>query len=143
MAHQFAKGKAMEVKEAERWRLKPYDHALQLKKATAQNFVDKIKFAKLEMGFSADLAESICICHSFRNDLYHIGLRHEYILNSLARFYFWCACQFLATYPITWWGFTFGQELPERAKKYLVISMDFKPEGSMFAQNVLTDAVSV
>ncbi len=128
MAHQFAKGKAADVKQEEKWGFKPYPHSLQLRKATGQNFVDKIKFARLEMGFSEELTETICFCHLFRNDLYHIGLRHEYILNQLSRFYFWCACEFLKAYPITWWGFTFGQDLPERATKYLKVSLDFQPK---------------
>ena len=96
-----------------------YKEMSALERALDQYFGPKVKFAKIEGKLSAETAESIMALHTFRNEVYHVGIRHEPVLPTLAVFYFRIACDFLGAYepPFLSWGSK--MKLPERARKYL------------------------
>ncbi len=115
--HQIAVGQASELKAFSYLREK-YAHAAALEKALGRSFEDKVKFAKLEGNLSDEVAQTVSIMHGFRNEVYHVGLRHEPILPAVAVFYFEAACTYLARYEPRFIGWGSNQKLPERAAKY-------------------------
>lgn len=60
--------------------------------AKGQNFDDKLKVMESLGVMSADERAFSAICHEYRNQLYHVGLNHEAIMQALARYYFLLAC---------------------------------------------------
>jgi hypothetical protein len=116
--HQIAKDKSMELRHFSYMR-EGFEHTAVLEKALGRGFDDKVRFAKLMGIVSGEMAETIQLFHLFRNDVYHIGLQDEAVLQVLAAFYLKTACDFLSSYdaPFISWGSY--QKLPERAKKYL------------------------
>ncbi|RVI34229.1 hypothetical protein [Sinorhizobium meliloti] len=115
--HQIAKDKQSELSSFMH-RDKPYVHAAALKAALGQHFEAKLKFAKKSGKLTDDASDSIAIFHSFRNEVYHIGVQHEAILPAIARFYFKLSCELLESYKPTWFGYSFDMQLPERSKKF-------------------------
>lgn len=115
--HQIAKDQADRVKSF-RHVERDYTRKDELAAALGKSFDAKVKFARLEGNLSEEFAQTINLLHSYRNELYHVGLQHQPILQGLAEFYFDTACQFLAGYIPRglYWGS--AQKLPERAKKY-------------------------
>lgn len=95
-----------------------YEHAKSLEKALGQRFKPKIQFVVLLNKLSPDIGHSILLLHSFRNEVYHIGVKHQTILPMLSLFYFDVACQFLSTYSPPGLGWGSHLKLPERAEKY-------------------------
>lgn len=117
--HEYAKEKSREVK-ASAWRKEKFEHEKELEKALGRYFDEKVRFARLIGKLSYELSGSIRIGHLFRNDVYHVGLQHEAVLHAVASFYFGLTCQLCADYEIRSWGYSPGQAIPERAKKYVV-----------------------
>jgi hypothetical protein len=117
MLHQIAQDKAVDRKSMA-WRREEYAHQAALNKALGKAFDAKVKFAKIEGGLSEDVARTIAIMHGFRNEVYHVGVRHETILPALALFYFDVVCEYLGTYKVRRLGWGSNQKMPERAKKY-------------------------
>jgi hypothetical protein len=115
--HQIAKDKASDLKSFPYLR-EEYAHQDALNRALGRNFDAKLKFAKIEAGLSDETAQTITIMHSYRNEVYHVGLKHESILPALSTFYFDTACGYLAKYKPRGFGWGSGQTLPERLKKY-------------------------
>ncbi len=115
--HQIAKDRAVRLRSFYLLE-KDYTHKKELSAALGKSFASKVKFAIIEDNISEQFAKTINILHAFRNELYHVGLQKEEILQVLAEFYFDTACRFMARYtPLGLsWGST--QKLPERAKKY-------------------------
>lgn len=122
--HQYAKDKRNELK-AFSWRNETFEHEKALEKALNRYFHEKVKLAKLIGKLSEDVSESIRIGHLFRNDVYHVGLQHEAVLPTVAAFYFDLACQLCADYEVHSWGYSPGQPIPERTRKYLKDSRHF------------------
>lgn len=116
--HQYAKDKRNELK-AFSWRNDAFEHEKALEKALGRYFDEKVKFARLIGKLSQDVSESIRIVHLFRNDVYHVGLQHEAVLPAVAAFYFGLSCQLCADYEVRSWGYSPGQPIPERTKRYL------------------------
>jgi len=117
MLHQIATDKASERKMIA-WSGEDYEHQVALDKALGRNFDSKLKFAKIEAGLTDEMAQTIATMHGYRNEVYHVGLRHESILPALAPFYFDVVCAYLETYKIRGLGWASNQKMPERAKKY-------------------------
>lgn len=117
MLHQLALDKVSERKMYA-WRREVYAHQAALDKALGRNFDAKVKFARLEGSLTDEMAQTIMIMHGYRNEVYHVGLRHESILRALAPFYFDVACTYLGAYKIRGLGWSSNQTIPERAKKY-------------------------
>jgi hypothetical protein len=115
--HQIAKDKASDLKSYSFLR-EEYAHQDALNKALGRNFEAKLKFAKVEASLPEEIAQTITILHGYRNEVYHVGLRHEAILPALSVFYFDTACGYLGTYKPRGLGWSSNQKLPERAKKY-------------------------
>lgn len=113
--HHYAKEKRQELKA---WRKENYEHEKALEKALGRWFDEKVRFATLIERLSPEVGESIRIGHQFRNDVYHVGLQHEAVLPAVAAFYFQLACQLCANHNLRSWGYSPGQNIPERAKKY-------------------------
>jgi hypothetical protein len=128
--HRHAKEKRKQLK-ANSWRAESYEHEKALDKALGRWFDEKVRFATLIGKLSPELGESVRIAHQFRNDVYHVGLQHEAVLPVLAAFYFELTCRICADYEIRSWGYDPGQDIPERAKKYITADkffMNFKEE---------------
>lgn len=113
-----------------RYREKPYPYETQLRKAYLGSFSDKVAFARLEAGLDDKTARTFNILHGYRNDLYHAGLAHESILQTLAQFYFNTACAYLSAYEPKWFGGASSLKVPDRALKYFTSDRSFpgKPE---------------
>lgn len=116
--HQIAKDKKNEL-ERYPYRKEPYKDAAALEEALGRHFEPKVKFAKSLGKLSDEIAESVLTFHLFRNEVYHIGVRHEAVLPTLAAFYFNVACRIIEKYSPSYLGWGSDQKLPERAKKFL------------------------
>jgi hypothetical protein len=95
-----------------------YPHKQELADAMGQSFEAKLKFGRIEKMVTDEQARTVAIMHDFRNQLYHVGLQHESILPSLARFYFSVACGILSAFPGRGLSYGSATVVPERAKKY-------------------------
>jgi len=115
--HQIAKDQHLRVKHSP-YVARNFKHKKELEEAMGRTFEAKLRFARLQGQVTEEQSRTIAIMHSFRNEVYHVGLQHEAILPDLARFYFSTACGFLASYKGGYFGYTVGIELPERSKKY-------------------------
>ncbi len=115
--HQMAKDEQSE-RNSFLYRDKPYDLSAALEAALGQHFDSKVKFAKKVGRLDPDASESIMIFHSFRNEVYHIGVQHQAILPALAELYFQTACAFLCTYKPRGLSYNPRMTLPDRARKY-------------------------
>ena len=115
--HQIAKDKASNLKMYA-WQKETYEHQTALDNALGRNFDAKIKLAKIGGGLSDEIAQAITIMHGYRNEVYHVGLKHESLLPALAPFYFDVACGYLSSYRPKGLGWASNQKLPERSKKY-------------------------
>ena len=72
--------------------------------ATGQRFDKKVKFCKKAKKITAGQAEAIQICHKYRNELYHTGLKYNDIVWDLAWYYHEIATVLLAeVYPDHSW----------------------------------------
>lgn len=115
--HQIAKDKAADLKAWAHIREK-YTHTEVLEKAIGRAFEAKIRFARIEGKLSDEMAQTLSVIHTYRNEVYHIGLQHEAILPALAAFHFKVACDFVKSFNprgLGWWS---GARMPERAQKY-------------------------
>lgn len=119
--HKIAKEQASKLTSII-YRDQSYEHVSDLEKAMGRHFEPKVRFAVLTDKIDKEVGDSINIFHSFRNDIYHVGLQHEAILPQLAIFYFKIASDFLSSFSTNWIGWNPGQKLPERAQKYFEIS---------------------
>jgi len=115
--HQLAQDKQNEVRSW-MYRDESYEHTDALTAALGQHFEPKVKFARIVGKLGAEESETLRILHSFRNDVYHIGVQHEAILPAISRFHFKIACEFLGRYSPSWISYSPGMALPERARKY-------------------------
>lgn len=115
--HQIAKDKVSDLKLYS-YRNEKYEHQKALDKALGRNFDEKVKFARIDGKLTDELAQTITILHGYRNEVYHIGLKHETILPVLSLFYFDVVCDFLSGYRSRGLGWGSNLRLPERAKKY-------------------------
>ncbi|APG15078.1 hypothetical protein BKD09_42900 [Bradyrhizobium japonicum] len=115
--HQIAKDKASELKSFS-FRGETYEHQEALDKALGRTFPEKVAFARLTGEMTEEIAQTVLIMHGVRNEVYHAGLQHEAILPSLAVFYFDVVCGFLNGYRPLYFGWSSGQRLPDRSKKY-------------------------
>lgn len=97
---------------------KPYKHTSSLTRALGQDFAAKTKFARAIGLLSFEEAESIVTSHAFRNETYHVGVQHEEVLPQIANFYFTIVCSVLSRYEPQTLGWSSGQIMPERAKKF-------------------------
>lgn len=116
--HQIAKDRSSDLMMLSLLR-KTYPHEEALAKALGRNFDAKLKFAKIEKSLSDELAQTITIMHGYRNEVYHVGLKHESILPALSKFYFDATCTFLESYQPPRLSWNSGLQLPDRAKRYL------------------------
>ena len=96
--------------------------------ALGRNFDQKVKFAKKIGKLEDETGDTVIIMHGFRNEVYHIGVQHEYILPAISAFYFKIACEFLGSYVPSWIGYDSRMVLPERARKYFE-DQSFSMEG--------------
>ena len=115
--HQIAKDEQSE-RNSFPYRDKPYDLSAVLEAALGEHFELKRNVARKAGKLGADESDSIMIFHAFRNEVYHIGVKHEAILPALAELYFKTACEFLCTYKPRWLSYNPRMTLPERARKY-------------------------
>lgn len=96
----------------------PYAYAKELHSALGRDFSAKLKFAKVARKIDAATAGTVAIGHRFRNEVYHLGLRHEAVLPAVSAFYFEVGCAFLADYWPDSIGYVVGKALPPRSSRY-------------------------
>ena len=116
--HQIAADKSREV-NSWMYRDRTYEHAKALSAALGRNFDRKVEFARKTGRLDEETAGTIMVMHGFRNDVYHIGIQHEFILPALSEFYFTVACGFLGKFRPSWIAYSPREALPARAQKYL------------------------
>lgn len=68
----------------------------QRQNALGQRFDKKILFCRSMDKLSADQADAIQICHKYRNELYHTGLKYQNVIWDIAHFYYDIATSVLA-----------------------------------------------
>ncbi len=115
--HQIAKDKAREC-EFRSYLQKVCKHQSALNKALGRSFEHKVKFGRLEGHLGDEAAETIRTLHSYRNEVYHVGLQHERILPALSHFYLDVVCSSLATFEPRYLSWGPDLKLPARAQKY-------------------------
>lgn len=115
--HQVARQKADELKAFPHLGEK-FTAAKQLEEALGRAFEPKVKFARSLDLMKGEHAESILTLHTFRNEVYHVGVHQEAILGRLGIFYFKLACDMLGDFDPIFLSWSSSQILPERAKKY-------------------------
>ncbi len=108
------------------WKEDTYPHRKALDAAMGQDFGAKVKFARLNDKLSDEEADTLRIAHTFRNEVYHIGVEHEHVLPAIAAFHFKVACEVLERLTPYGFGWSSGMILPERARRY------FTGEGGQF-----------
>jgi len=65
------------------------------REATGTNLDAKFALLRRVGDLTESQARFVAICHSYRNELYHVGVRHDDILRHLAKEYLQLACDFL------------------------------------------------
>lgn len=115
--HQIAKDMQSKA-QAGKYRENPYEHADALRSALGQHFGPKVKFAKLIGKLGDEESETIMTLHSFRNEVYHIGVQHEPVLPAISRFQFVVTCNILSRFSPAVISYTTDMKLPDRACKY-------------------------
>lgn len=96
---------------------KPRFTPAQRSDATGQRFDKKVKFCKKLKKITAGQAEAIQICHKYRNELYHTGLKYNDIVWDLAWYYHEIATELLAeVYPDHSWSS--GAEVTAAVEKH-------------------------
>ena len=128
--HQIAKDTENELGWFYR-RDEPYAHAADLEDALGRDFGPKVRFAQKIGKLEPEVSETLNVFHTFRNEVYHIGLQHEAILPTITKFYFHLGCDFLGSYSPRSISFSPGMALPQRAEKYF--------HGGRFFNNAITD----
>jgi hypothetical protein len=119
--HRIAANKDIELRQWHQAR-QTFPHAEALTKALGRNFDPKLQLAALLKIIGAEAQETLRICHTFRNEVYHVGVEHEAILPELARFHFNVACSFFSALPVPGLGWSSDMRMPDRAKKYFTAS---------------------
>ncbi|MGO7402994.1 hypothetical protein [Rhizobium ruizarguesonis] len=140
--HQIARDQQSRLK-AYRHLDEKFQYRKELEEALGRSFEGKLKYARIEGQVTDEQSRTITIMHSFRNDLYHLGVQYEPILPDLARFYFSTACRFLAGFKISWFSYSSKTVLPDRAKKFFPQSskhFSARPEDFRNACNTLDEA---
>ena len=115
--HQIAKDKATES-ELLSYAQKEYKHQSALNKALGRSFDHKVKFARLEGHLGDEAAQTVGILHSYRNEVYHVGLQHERILPALSHFYLDIVCDYLAAFDLPYLSWGSNTKISTRAQKY-------------------------
>lgn len=115
--HQFALDKKRFL-TAYSYSSKAYKYHYQLDAALGRSFKAKIKFACLSGLLTEQEMESLLILHHFRNEVHHIGVKHEVILRALAGFSSKLTCDFFTRYEPQSLFWLSDLTLPERVHKY-------------------------
>jgi hypothetical protein len=115
--HQIAKDQSSRIKMFHHLE-RDYAHKGVLAEALGRSFDAKLKFARVEGKLTEEESRTFDILHSYRNEVYHIGLQHQEILPDVAEFYFVTACRFLERYEPRGLSWGSNTKLPDRAKKY-------------------------
>lgn len=116
--HRYARDLSHHLQEPA-YHPRPYAYKEPLRKALNQYFEPKVRFARVTGFLSAEEAQTILTCHGFRNETYHVGVKHEQVIDEVARFYYAVTTAALARFQpnSVWWSH--GDAIPERAKRYL------------------------
>ena len=95
-----------------------HPHAKKLSSALGQDFGAKVSLAQALGHLSEEEARTIRAGHTFRNETYHVGVRHEDVLLGVTRFYFKVACEVMGRLTPGYISWSSNDRLPERAKAY-------------------------
>lgn len=95
------------------------EHKDLIEQALGWNFDLKAKLACKKGIISQEYYETILILHSYRNKSYHLGLKDEKIIHSLAIFYLITVCEILKDYKPNGISSSSTDTLSIRAAKYI------------------------
>jgi hypothetical protein len=89
------------------------------REATGDHFEPKLAVMRHVDAITEDERRFIAIAHAYRNELYHVGLRHEEVLRPIAQHYFQLACAFLPKMGPRSIGWGPDFKLSERVRRYV------------------------
>lgn len=120
--HQIAQDQKVELRYL-RMMGEQFPHMSELEEALGRSFDAKLKFAKIRGNVTDEVARTLGILHSFRNEVYHVGIQHEQILPDLAEMHFVTACDFIGAFEPKWWGGSRDMVIPDRAHQYFPVGL--------------------
>jgi hypothetical protein len=89
------------------------------REATGDHFEPKLAVVKQLGQITEDERRFVAIAHAYRNELYHVGLRHEGVLRPIAQHYFQVACALLPKMGPRSIGWKPDFKLSDRVRKYV------------------------
>lgn len=101
IVHKYAKN---EADMRQMWMVDPPLTLRQLRSARKGKFDDKLSFLVVIGKLTQEERRFAAICHEYRNQVYHAGLRHEDIIQAIGGAYYrWC-CDAFARFPPRFYG---------------------------------------
>lgn len=117
-ANELIMNQIAENKKSLNWYLKDYRNKKIAENAIKNGFDTKVKFARIEGNIKKKTGESIKALHKLRNEIHHTGIKHEYAIGDLARFYFNITCDLAYSCTPFCYQILERDQLPVRARKY-------------------------
>lgn len=135
MLHQQCK-KAIHADELFRVMGTPKYNAKERERALGQRMSEKIAFCHKLGVITADEGDFIRIGHNYRNELYHVGVRHDLLIYPLAWEYHALVCALFERFElggVTWYA---GEQPSEVARKHWPkTASPFGAEGAQLLKN--------
>jgi hypothetical protein len=114
--HKFAKN---EADTRQMWMVDPPLTLRQLRSARKGKFDDKLSFLVTIGKLTPDERRFAAICHEYRNQVYHAGLKHEDIIQAIGGAYYrWC-CDAFARFPPRFYGIVSNEKPTPRAHELI------------------------
>src|SRR5688572_10913215 len=104
-----------------KWNRTPKYSLKEKRAALGQYFDEKVKFVKGLKELNADEADFISNAHSYRNELYHAGIRQDPIISPLAWHYHELACDLFGRFPLISYPFASTIRNSEVTARYFPI----------------------
>jgi hypothetical protein len=101
------------------WRLRKKYTTDERKEVLGHRFPSKVKFCVRLGVISQSEADFIINSHKFRNELYHVGIRHDQILHGLAWHYHELTCLLLGRIEFTSYGWHSGTKVSKTVELYV------------------------
>lgn len=117
MVHHFTWGQAVWDDHNEPYGIAKLSHA-QRAAAKGQRFGDKLEIAKFLGALTEAERRFASLCHGYRNQVYHVGIRHDAIVRSLAAAYFELCCSVMPKMAPRGFGWSSLDKPTEVGRKY-------------------------
>lgn len=89
------------------------------RKVLGQHFDEKVKFCKRIEKITQEELDFILICHKYRNELYHTGIKYEMILHPLSWYYHQLACRLFKKLKPYFFAFSSNDNPSETITKHI------------------------